>query len=98
MFLFKIVEDKNILKIVMILSIAGILVILFLSERIQPSCLDINNISYSLIDHDVRIKGQIFSLRDLPSIFLMDLKDDSGTITVIAFKEENTTLKENDIV
>lgn len=91
-------NEKNLLKVALICSIIGILIILFLSERIRSSYLDINNVSYSLIDQDVRVKGRISSFRDLPSTFLINLKDDTGMITVIAFKKENVTLKEGNIV
>lgn len=81
----------------LVFCVAGIFIVLILSQE-MPDYTEIGNVSYRSMDQDVRVRGKIFSFKDLPSTFLMDLKDDTGMITVIAFKKENVTLKEGDLV
>lgn len=90
-------QDKYILKIALVFCIVGVFIVLVISQGV-PDYVNISNVSYHSMDQDVRVKGRIASFRDLPSTLLINLKDNTGMITVIAFKKENVTLKEGDII
>ena len=79
------------LKWLIIASLAGIALLLFLSQSLTPKILPISNITSRMLDEKVSASGNFTSIRDYinETFFVLVLKDDTGNITVIASSEQN---------
>ena len=91
-------EEKNLLKVALICSIIGIFIIFIFANRLEPSLISISDVSESLIDQSVKIQGAIDSIRVTPSIIILNVKDDSGSIKVVAFSQDNSELVKDQLV
>ncbi|MEK6932986.1 MAG: OB-fold nucleic acid binding domain-containing protein [Nanoarchaeota archaeon] len=91
-------KESNLLKISVITALVGILVLLFILDRIDLSNADIVNLTKEDIDKKVEIKGELISITETPGLYILNVKDFSGTITVIVFKEDDLELKKGDIL
>ena len=90
-------HEKTLLKISIITSLFGILIIFFINEKLDLSS-NIGNITKDSLDEKVKIKGEIIKITETPGLYLLDVKDNTGTIVVIVFKEEILDLKQGNIV
>ena len=91
-------DEKILLKISLITSLVGILVLLIILEKIDVSDSNIAAINKNLSEKEVKIKGEITRIRETPAFSMINVKDDTGNIDVVVFKEENLELKEGDII
>jgi len=80
-------DKANLLNICLIISIIGIISLLLLLEVSQPEYYQIKDITKKQVDTQIKIEGKIISTKDLPGILILDVKDNSSKITVIAFKD-----------
>ena len=85
-------NEKNLLKVALICSVIGIFIIFIFADRLEPSIIKISDISDSMIDQSVKIQGKIVSLRNSPSVSILDIDDGSGSIKVVAFDDEYSSL------
>ena len=92
-------DEKTLLKIALIGSLIGILLIMFVEEKLGVQDAVISSLSKDSVDQEITLKGKVSSLRNTPSVVLFDLADKSGKIKVVAFKDgKNVSLKLNDVV
>lgn len=91
-------EEKTLLKIALICSIIGILIIFIFADRLEPSLINISDISKSFIDQEVKIQGVIISSRVTSSTVMLDVKDDTGIIKIILFDDESFDADKGQIV
>jgi|TARA_Y100000310_G_scaffold202483_1_gene202683 RecJ-like exonuclease len=91
-------DEKTLLKIALIGSLIGILLIMFVEEKVGVQDAVIASLSKDSIDQEISLKGKISSLRNTPAVVLFDIVDKSGKIKVVAFKENNISLKLDDVV
>lgn len=83
-------EEAILLKIVLIISLTGMLLLLWLSAKLPKQAEDTVLISSveEMPEHtQVKIAGTIVSIKDTPTIMILDMKDSSSTIKVIADKK-----------
>ena len=90
-------NDRLTFKITLTISLLGILVLFMLPKPVSP-LKQISEITEQEIDNSVRIIGQVIKIKDLPGIALLNIKDKTGEITVIIFKEEELKIKQNDFL
>ena len=81
-------QEKTLLKIALITSLVGILILLIILDKIDVSSSNINAINKTLIDKQVKIKGEITRITETPGLYIINVKDNTGNIDVIIFKEE----------
>ena len=81
-------EEENLLKVSLICSLTGILVLLLISESIEIKEYKIKDINRKLLNKDIKIKGTITRITETPGLLIFEVNDQTGTLTVIAFKEE----------
>ncbi len=73
--------NQKLLKISIIISLLGILVLIFISN-LPSRLIEIKNINSSLLNQQVKIHGNITSIRKISNdFFLLTIKDSTGTIT-----------------
>jgi len=86
-------ESKKLLTIAIISSLLGILFILYIGENFGLSKIDINQIDENYLEKNVKIRGVIDNLYLGNKVTIMNVKDNSGNIKVVAF-DNSTGLKE----
>ena len=87
-------KEKDLLKISLIFSLIGILILFFLTYTIKVNLYEINSLSKDNLDDIVRVKGIVESYSETPGLYLVNLKDNTGKITVVVFKDEKLELQE----
>lgn len=91
-------QEKTLLKISFITALAGLLILLFILDKIELSNFNISNLSENDIDKKVKIKAELLSIKETPGLYILNVKDFSGEITVIVFKDEPLNLKQGDVL
>lgn len=91
-------DEKNLLKVALICSIIGIFIIFVFANRLEPSLINISEISSSLVDQSVKVQGKIVSIKNSPSVLIFDVKDDTGSVKVVVFDKKNLDLNKNQLV
>ena len=91
-------QEKALLKIAFITAIIGVLILLFILDKIELSNFNIVNLSKDDLDEKVKIKAELINIRETPGLYILEVKDFSGKITVIVFKDEPLELKKGDIL
>jgi len=91
-------KEKTLLKIALLTSIIGILVLLFILEKIDLSSSNIGNITKQDLDKKVKIKGEVIKVGETPGLYLLNIRDFSGEITVVVFKDEPLGINQGDIL
>ena len=86
-------ENTVLLKISIIISLVGILSMLFLAETLEVPLTKIKELEKKKIDEKIRVQGVIIQVKETPKAILFTLKDETGTITAIIFKEGSLILK-----
>ena len=87
-------NEKDLLKVSLIFSLIGILILFFLTYTLKVNLYEINSLSKDNLDDIVRVKGVVESFTETPGLYLVNLKDNTGKITVVVFKDEKLELQE----
>src|SRR3989344_3679984 len=82
-------DDNTLYKICLILVIAN---------KIEIKGSDIGNISEKNLNEKVKVKGYVTFFKETPGLYIMDIKDNTGNITVLAFKDDKINLTKNSII
>jgi DNA/RNA endonuclease YhcR with UshA esterase domain len=91
-------QEKTLLKISLITALIGIFILLIILDRIDISDSNINLINKTMIDQQIKIKGEITRLTETPGLYILNVKDDTGNIDVIIFKEEKIELEKGKVI
>ena len=91
-------QEKTLLKISFITALIGLLVLLFILDKIELSNFSISNLSKNEIDKKVKIKAELLSIKETPGLYILEVKDFSGKISVIVFKDEPLNLNKGDVL
>lgn len=82
---------EKLFKISLILSIVGIMLLLLLSNYLQPELKKIKDINYDLIDKKVKIEGKILKIENKENLQILSIKDDTAWIDVLLNGQLNIT-------
>jgi len=63
--------------------------IFIFADKLEPSLINISGISQSFVDKNVKIHGTVSSFRITSSVLMLDVRDETGTIKVVAFDKED---------
>lgn len=91
-------NQRIIFKSALCLSLAGMLLLFIYTENAQLKTTNISEIAKKHIDKYVKVQGQVTRVTDLPVILIFNLKDQTGEITIIIFKEEKINIKQNNFL
>ena len=86
-------NEKQLLRVSLIFSLIGILLLFFLTYELKVKLYEINSLSKDNLDDAVRVKGVIESFAETPGLYLITIKDDNGKITIVVFKDEKIPLQ-----
>ena len=76
-------------KIALITALLGILVLVFLSNVLEPRSLDISQITGKMIDNYVQISGEVTEIKNYDDFTVFSINDNTGKIKVIAYENLN---------
>jgi DNA/RNA endonuclease YhcR with UshA esterase domain len=73
------------LAVFIIMSLIGILLLVFLSQKLEPKTMSISGISEKNLEQSVKIRGQIVNAREYnnKTFQVLTVKDQTGNITAI---------------
>lgn len=91
-------KEENLLKISLICAIFGILIILFVSENTSLENSNISNLTKDQIETKVAVLGIVEYVTETPGLLILRIKDNTGNITIIAFKEDNITIEKGQLI
>jgi len=86
-------KEKLFLEMSIIISLLGILFILFLVENTELPFTKIADLKNKDVDERVKIQGRIISIKETTKVILFTIKDETGEIPAILFKEGNLEIK-----
>jgi len=87
-------KEKDLLKVSLIFSLIGIFIIFILTFTLEVDKYDIGSLSKDNLDETVKVKGVIEIFGESPGLYFITLKDDTGRIPIIVFKDEKLELRE----
>jgi|TARA_Y100000310_G_scaffold345214_1_gene462761 DNA/RNA endonuclease YhcR with UshA esterase domain len=92
-------KEKTLLKIALVTSLLGLLTLYVISDNITLSQTSIEKITLENKDEMIKIKGLVNKVIDTEKVTIINIIQPQE-ITVVLFKEENTTtkIKENNEV
>lgn len=88
-------EEKQLFKLALIIALLGLLILIFISNSIEIEEYKIKDIDQELLEKTIRTKGTITRLTETPGLYIMDITDETGTITAINFKENPINITQN---
>ncbi len=91
-------QEKTLLKISLITSLVGILILLIILDKIDISDSNINQVNKTFLDKQVKIKGEITRITETPGLYIINIKDNTGSMDIIIFKEEKLELEKGNII
>ena len=89
-------EEKTLLRIALISSLIGVLLILFISERVDISESNIKEAKNQT--GNIKVKGAVSSITETPSAYIINLKDNTDTILVLVFKGDSINITKGQII
>lgn len=88
---------NSITRVCLIVSILGILLLFLLANILEPSLVEISDISSSYLNKEVKINANIVKIYNLQdkNFQILTLSDNSGNITGVSFSKTPLTLNPN---
>ena len=86
-------QERALLKITFIVSLVGMLLLIFISQRIAPQNMEakpINSVKDEEENSQATVTGAIESVKEMPTLLILKVKDKTGSIKVIADKKQMT--------
>lgn len=90
-------KEKTLLKIALLCSVVGIVLLFLVSENIEIDEKAIDKINMDNIGDYVKIKGQLSKIIDTESVMILTIQQPSQ-ITVVLFKKRPIELREGNYV
>ena len=81
-------DEKKLFTIAITIALIGILSLLFISERLEPTSLKINEITKEHINKQIKVNGTVESIKETPGLYIITIKDESDKIPVVIFKQD----------
>jgi|ETNmetMinimDraft_2_1059921.scaffolds.fasta_scaffold36013_1 DNA/RNA endonuclease YhcR with UshA esterase domain len=87
----------NLLQLSLVISLLGIFILIIFASTINPKQITIKEINNQLLNKQVKVSGQITNLRTFEesNFQLIDIKDDTGKITITTDKIINISKDQN---
>ncbi|MBI2106805.1 OB-fold nucleic acid binding domain-containing protein [Candidatus Woesearchaeota archaeon] len=85
-------NESSLFKIALTVSLTGILILLLIVEYTDIKKVNISDIENMKEEEKIRVIGKINNVKETPGLYILDLQDDSGKISVIVFKEEKLNI------
>lgn len=84
-------QEITLLKISLISSIIGTIILIILSSTLEPKLIKIKNIKDLDLYKKIKIQGNITSIKNYNDFNILEINDNSGKINIIANGKLNLT-------
>ena len=92
-------KEKNLLKIALICSLVGVVILFFVSENLSIDEMDVSKIEDEKIGKTVKIIGSIERVSDTEKVMFLEIGQEKvSTVTVILFKDADISLEKGDYI
>ena len=91
-------EEKVLFKVAVAGSLIGLLVIFLVSTNMSIEGVPIASITKEQAGEIIKINGEITRVTDTPAIMIVNVKDETGSIKVVMFKDDDVVLKKKQMV
>ncbi|MBS3168226.1 OB-fold nucleic acid binding domain-containing protein [Candidatus Woesearchaeota archaeon] len=91
-------EENLIIKLSLICTILGIILLVIISDKIELPSSEISSISEKEIGKNIKVIGKVNRVTEKNTITIIDLEDKTGIIQIVAFKPENLKLKKGGLI
>src|SRR3989338_10897020 len=91
-------KESTLFKFALAVSLIGILALLIIVEKIELPLNSINSINDAKKENLIKVKGTIEGIKETPGLFILNVKDETGNIDVLVFKENNLNFTKNSLV
>jgi RecJ-like exonuclease len=88
-------QDKRLFKVSLMVSVIGTFLILLISEYSEVELTEIKNLNKDQLETRVKVQGTVISTKETPGLYILKIKDYSGTIPLIIFKEDPLPIEKN---
>ncbi|MAG52735.1 MAG: hypothetical protein CMH62_02115 [Nanoarchaeota archaeon] len=88
-------KNSNLLKLSLAISLLGLFTLLLILEYSEIPFYEIEEIEESQIETRVKVQGSIASIKETPGLYILKIKDQTGIITAIVFKEKIIDIQKN---
>lgn len=91
-------NEKTLLIVSLIGALIGLLILFYISEKIELPVLEISSITRSQLDQNVKVQGYVTYFKETKGLYLFEVKDSTGKIQAILFKDQPISLAKNDFI
>lgn len=91
-------DEKKLRNLALIVGIVGLVGLFWMSRVIDPPSMIISDLSESMIDEPVTISGEITNIKNLKTVSMAKLEDDSGEISIVSFDGFPESVSNGDFV
>ena len=93
-------KEKNLFKLALVCSLVGLVVLFFVSEKIEVEEIDVGKITSTDIGKEVRVIGRVERISDTEKVMFLEVGQEKvETVSVVLFKEDRgIRLKEGDYI
>jgi len=82
-------------RISLIISILGTFSILLISELSKVEPQNIKDLKKDQLETRVNVQGRLLATRETPGLYILTITDNTATIPIIVFKEDELELEKN---
>ena len=88
-------SESNLISISLVLSLIGIIILFFISDRIKVKEYQIKDImldktlSKDLLEKDIIVKGKITNLKETANSLLITISENKNYLKIIVYKKNN---------
>ncbi len=79
-------DEKKLRNLALIVGIIGLVGLFLMSRLIDPPSILIGEISESMIDEPVKISGTLTSIKNVKTVSMAKIEDDSGEVSIVSFE------------
>ena len=92
-------KEKTLLRIALICSVIGLILLFFISENISVSEVDLSKIDERDIGEDVKIIGEVLRVTDIGKVMFLEVGQEKvESVPILLFKDSDISLKKGDYV
>lgn len=90
-------KEQLLLKIALTCCLAGVGILFFISDNIEPDEKAISKINMENLGEDIKLKGYVSGITDLEKVIFLEITMPEK-ITVVLFKKQNISIYEGSYV
>ncbi|MEK6852575.1 MAG: exodeoxyribonuclease VII large subunit [Nanoarchaeota archaeon] len=81
-------QTPLLIKISLTTAIVGLILLIYLSQNLEPKIISISEVNFEMLDNYVKITGTITEVRQTQGLYIFEVGDISGKITATYFKDK----------